>query len=89
MMSRVRLIRNANRSIGVIVGCAVLFTASRVFAQDWPQWRGANRDGKVAGFTAPQTWPQALVAEVENDGGLGRCHARPGRRQALCLRPPG
>ena len=29
-------------------------------AQDWPQWRGINRDGKVTGFKAPQTWPQQL-----------------------------
>ncbi len=28
------------------------------FAQDWPQWRGSNRDGKVTGFTAPQNWPE-------------------------------
>jgi outer membrane protein assembly factor BamB len=27
-------------------------------AQDWPQWRGINRDGKVSGFKVPQTWPQ-------------------------------
>jgi len=27
----------------------ILLTAA--FAEDWPQWRGANRDGKVAGFT--------------------------------------
>lgn len=29
-------------------------------AADWPQWRGANRDGKAAGFDAPQTWPKEL-----------------------------
>jgi len=29
-------------------------------AQDWPQWRGSNRDGKVTGFTAPATWPMQL-----------------------------
>jgi outer membrane protein assembly factor BamB len=29
-------------------------------AQDWPQWRGTNRDGRVTGFRAPQTWPQQL-----------------------------
>ena len=29
-------------------------------AQDWPQWRGVNRDGKVTGFHAPQTWPTQL-----------------------------
>jgi outer membrane protein assembly factor BamB len=31
-----------------------------VQAQDWPQWRGLNRDGKVTGFTDPVTWPQQL-----------------------------
>ena len=30
-------------------------------AQDWPQWRGANRDAKVTGFKAPKTWPQQLA----------------------------
>jgi outer membrane protein assembly factor BamB len=29
-------------------------------AQDWPQWRGPNRDDKVSGFTVPKTWPQEL-----------------------------
>src|SRR5262249_29704555 len=27
-------------------------------AQDWPQWRGPNRDAKATGFTAPTTWPK-------------------------------
>ena len=60
-MSRVRLTSSVNRSIGVIVGCAVLVTASWGFAQDWPQWRGANRDGVAQGFKAPATWPEELV----------------------------
>jgi outer membrane protein assembly factor BamB len=40
----------------------VLLTLSlvTVIAQDWPQWRGLNRDGKVTGFKAPVTWPQQL-----------------------------
>lgn len=29
-------------------------------AQDWPQFSGTNRDGKVTGFKAPQTWPAAF-----------------------------
>jgi outer membrane protein assembly factor BamB len=45
--------------------------ASSVFAQDWPQWRGANRDGKVAGFKAPAAWPKELTqkwkVQVGND----------------------
>jgi outer membrane protein assembly factor BamB len=28
---------------------------------DWPQWRGPNRDAKVAGFEAPATWPKELT----------------------------
>ena len=30
-------------------------------AQDWPQWRGPNRDGRVTGFKAPQVWPGQLT----------------------------
>lgn len=51
----------AHRSIGVVAGCVVLICVGAAVAQDWPQWRGADRDGKVAGFTAPQTWPKALT----------------------------
>ena len=47
-----------NRYIGaVITGVLILGTATAVSAQDWPQWRGINRDGKVEGFKAPETWP--------------------------------
>lgn len=30
-------------------------------AQDWPQWRGAERDAGVSGFVAPSVWPKALT----------------------------
>ncbi|OHB66861.1 MAG: hypothetical protein A2V70_05150, partial [Planctomycetes bacterium RBG_13_63_9] len=63
--------RNAYRSIGVILGCVVLIGASRLSAQDWPQWRGPNRDGKATGFTAPQTWPQALTQKWKTTVGSG------------------
>jgi outer membrane protein assembly factor BamB len=36
----------------------LIITAASAWAQDWPQWRGPNRDDKVPGFTAPKTWPQ-------------------------------
>jgi outer membrane protein assembly factor BamB len=39
----------------------ILLGASGAGAQDWPQWRGTNRDGKVTGFTAPKTWPKELT----------------------------
>ncbi|MHC4404782.1 MAG: PQQ-binding-like beta-propeller repeat protein, partial [Planctomycetota bacterium] len=61
----------ANRSIGVFVACVILISEGRVVAQDWPQWRGPNRDGKVTGFTAPQTWPKALVEKWRTTVGSG------------------
>ncbi len=61
----------ANRSIGVIFGCVVLIGGSCVFAADWPQWRGPNRDGKVTGFTAPQNWPEALTQKWRTTVGSG------------------
>ena len=53
--------RTVRRRIGVILGWMVLVSASPVNGQDWPQWRGPNRDGKVTGFTAPETWPKELT----------------------------
>jgi len=63
--------KNANRLIGVIVGGVVLIGAGIAVGQDWPQWRGANRDGKATGFTAPQTWPKALTQQWKETVGLG------------------
>ena len=63
--------RNASRAIGAIVGSVILFCAAPILAQDWPQWRGANRDGKVTGFTAPQTWPKVLAKKWTTTVGSG------------------
>jgi outer membrane protein assembly factor BamB len=30
-------------------------------AQDWNQWRGANRNGLVSSFSAPVNWPKTLT----------------------------
>jgi outer membrane protein assembly factor BamB len=46
-------------------------TCTAAFAQDWPQWRGPNRDGKVSGFTAPDTWPKTLTEKWKVTVGLG------------------
>ena len=32
-------------------------------AADWPQYRGPNRDGAAAGFTAPAEWPKQPAAK--------------------------
>ena len=63
--------KNTNQSRAVMVGCVILLIASCVFAQDWPQWRGPNRDGKVSGFTAPQEWPKELTQKWKTTVGSG------------------
>ena len=40
-------------------------------SQDWPQWRGPNRDGAVISFKEPATWPETLVEQWKLDVGLG------------------
>ena len=38
---------------------------------DWTQWRGASRDGIIASFTPPQTWPDALIRRWNVEIGTG------------------
>jgi outer membrane protein assembly factor BamB len=46
----------SRRLVIALIGIGTLSFA----AADWPQWRGANRDGKVEGFKVPATWPKEL-----------------------------
>lgn len=55
----------------VFLFSSVFLLSAISFAQDWPQWRGTNRDGKVAGFTAPQTWPTAFAQQWKVKVSLG------------------
>jgi len=57
------------RLLSTIVGVLILMGVA--CAQDWPQWRGPNRDGKVTGFTVPQTWPQELTQKWKVTVGAG------------------
>jgi outer membrane protein assembly factor BamB len=52
-------------------GCVILTAAVCVFAQDWPQWRGPNRDDKVTGFEAPKQWPKELKLKWKTTVGKG------------------
>ena len=61
----------ANRMTGVVVGCALLCSAHCAWGQDWPQWRGPNRDNKVVGFTEPKAWPKALTQKWKVTVGVG------------------
>ncbi|HWB05948.1 MAG TPA: PQQ-binding-like beta-propeller repeat protein [Verrucomicrobiales bacterium] len=53
--------KTLSRIMFIISGPVLAGGAGSVQAQDWPQWRGPNRDGKAAVFTAPKTWPKALT----------------------------
>ena len=63
--------RNAFRSTLAMAWCAALLCASTAVAQDWPQWRGPNRDNKVAGFAEPKTWPKDLTKKWTVAVGVG------------------
>ena len=52
--------RNVNLLIASISGFILLLVAADVFSQDWLQWRGTNRDGKVEEFAVPAKWPTEL-----------------------------
>jgi outer membrane protein assembly factor BamB len=52
--------KNATRIALVSSSLIFIITALSAPAQDWPQWRGPNRDAKAAGFTPPASWPQQL-----------------------------
>ena len=44
----------------VIAALLWLTFSTRARGQDWPQWRGVNRDARVTGFKAPDSWPKEL-----------------------------
>ena len=45
--------------------------APNAVGQDWPQWRGANRDGAVTAFTEPAAWPDRLTERWAVEVGFG------------------
>lgn len=67
--------KNAIRFLFLGSSLVLTVTALNVAAQDWPQWRGANRDDKVSGFTPPSAWPQQLNQEWKVP--LGKSDATP------------
>jgi outer membrane protein assembly factor BamB len=59
------------RGVGIVVGGLAIFVGSAVCGQDWPQWRGPNRDAKAIGFTAPPSWPKSLTQKWKVTVGNG------------------
>ena len=67
----VGIIRIRHSLIEPLIACLVLVDVASLVAADWPQWRGPNRDGKVTGFSAPETWPKQLVQKWKVMVGVG------------------
>ena len=63
--------KKENLSRSVLMGCVIVIAISCALGEDWPQWRGPNRDGKVIGFTAPLKWPKELTQRWKTMVGLG------------------
>ena len=63
--------KNRKLFINMTLSVLMLLIADTTFAQDWPQWRGANRDGVVTGFSSPENWPEAFTLKWKVDVGLG------------------
>jgi outer membrane protein assembly factor BamB len=56
---------------GSIIFAAVASLAAQNQSADFPQWRGANRDGVVAPAGMPQSWPERLTRKWKIEVGLG------------------
>ena len=57
--------------IFVLIGGLTSAAQARQAGTDVTQWRGANRDGAITGFTAPASWPAQLTQRWKVDVGLG------------------
>jgi outer membrane protein assembly factor BamB len=60
-------------SIGILLLSAGLggVLAAQGRAPDWTQWRGPARDGAVASFSAPSSWPEQLTQKWKVPVGTG------------------
>ncbi len=66
---------NNSPSLNLLAVAATALLLTSVSAQDWPQWRGANRDARAAGFKAPAAWPKELTQKWKAE--VGQSDATP------------
>ncbi len=57
-------------AVALILILILAFTTES-HAQDWPQWRGENRDGVATGSAVPTAWPDELSIRWKRDVGIG------------------
>jgi outer membrane protein assembly factor BamB len=60
-------------SPALLSACALILFVVSANAQDWPQWRGPNRDGNAPAISS--SWPKTLKEEWKVTVGVG--HASP------------
>lgn len=60
-----------NFRISALAVTFILIFTAYSNAQDWPQWRGINRDGNISAFKTPSTWPTELHPEWKITVGFG------------------
>jgi outer membrane protein assembly factor BamB len=58
------------KHLGVLICAGCLIGALSLWADDWPQWRGPNRDGQIR-FAEPKTWPEKLTTKWKITVGEG------------------
>jgi outer membrane protein assembly factor BamB len=62
--------KKVNLIISLLFALLILNPAMS-YSQDWPQWRGINRDSKVTGFKIPVSWPAELKQIWKVNVGFG------------------
>jgi len=50
------------KNLGVLAYLVCLMAGWSVWVQDWPQWRGPDRDGAMR-FIEPRVWPEKLTSK--------------------------
>ncbi|QDU89729.1 Quinohemoprotein alcohol dehydrogenase ADH-IIG precursor [Pirellulimonas nuda] len=63
--------RGAPRLIFALACCLAATAVDTVVGQDWPQWRGANRDARATGIATPTEWPEQLTKKWSIPVGVG------------------
>jgi outer membrane protein assembly factor BamB len=58
------------RALATLIACASI-AAAQNSPQDYPQWRGQNRDGSASAFAEPKVWPEKLTRRWKVDVGEG------------------
>jgi outer membrane protein assembly factor BamB len=71
-----RRVRRSSARCRRLVSAAVLFACAGAAAaqsspQDYPQWRGPNRDGAASAFAEPASWPETLTRRWKVEVGEG------------------